>query len=387
MAGLGLQVTQAGKRNFVIRYKDAVGRKRQAILCRASEVSLRDIRQRAGDELLRIRAGESDPLERRREAMEAPTVDDGLDRFFDETVPERLDIGKLKPKTVQEYRLQSKTIRDSIGRLRVEAVSRRDIERMVKPLRPVMRNRTLALASRLFTLFQSWEWCDANPVRFVEKAREEPRDRTLAESEIVALAGALEAESASSPAAVAAIRFAMTTGLRIGEVIAMRWVDVDFEGGRVLLPDTKTGRRWQSLSSAALESLAAHPRIHGAEYVFTTAGRAAITYKTTLGAFRRAAARAGLDDVRIHDLRRTLMTRSGRLFARRVERTLLKHLFTSCVRCRHWRQPPMWCFLAAWPNSRSAPRLPVSVPMSFATCLGTRRRRWRIDTSATPAPR
>ena len=45
---------------------------------------------------------------------------------------------------------------------------------MVQPLKPVMRNRVLALTSRLFTLFQSWEWCSPNPVRFVEKA---PRNR------------------------------------------------------------------------------------------------------------------------------------------------------------------------------------------------------------------
>ena len=200
-------------------------------------------RERAASELVRIRDGKAGPLERRREAREAATVNEGLDRFFDEYIPERLSIGKLKPKTVHEYRLQSKGIQAAFGKRRIEEVTRRDIERMVKPLRPVMRNRTLALASRLFALFQSWEWCESNPVRFVEKAREEPRDRTLAESEIVALAGALDAESESSPAAVAAVRFAMTTGLRIGEVIAMRWADVDFEGGRVLLPDTKTGRR------------------------------------------------------------------------------------------------------------------------------------------------
>ena len=254
---------------------------------------------------------------------------EGLDRFFGETVPERIAIGKLKPKTVQEYRLQSKTIRSTIGARRVEAVTRRDIERMVKPLRPVMRNRTLALASRLFTLFESWEWCDSNPARFVEKAKEEPRDRTLNEAEIAALADALEAESASSPAAVAAIRFAMTTGLRIGEVIAMRWADVDFGAGWVVLPDTKTGRRSQSLSSAALEALATLPRINGVEHVFST-GRAHVTYKTVHGAFSRAAKRAGLENVRLHDLRRTLMTRAAAAgIGTHVLRDLLGHKTTT----------------------------------------------------------
>ena len=270
--GLGVKVFPSGQKTFVLSYRTG-GRKRLATLARCTELSLKAARERAGAELVRIRDGETDPLERRREARDAPTVAEGLDRFFDETVPERLSIGKLKPKTVQEYRLQAKTIRAAIGKRRVGEVARRDIERMVKPLRPVMRNRVLAFTSRLWALFESWEWCDGNPVRFVEKAKEEPRDRTLAESEIAALASALEAEEGASPAAVAAIRMATMTGLRIGEVIGMAWADVDFDGGRVLLPDTKTGRRWQSLSSAALEALAHHPRIHGSEHVFTTTGK------------------------------------------------------------------------------------------------------------------
>ena len=307
--GLGVRVTPAGSKSYVLFYRVA-GRKRLVTLARCSEASLKVMRARAGEELLRIRAGESDPLERRREASEAPTVEEGLDRFFEERVPELIGIGKMKPKTAHEYRLQSKTIREAIGRRRVEEVTRRDIERMVKPLRPVMRNRVLALTSRLFTLFESWEWCSSTPVRFVDKAKEEPRDRTLTESEIVDLAVALEAESEASPAAVAAIRMATMTGLRIGEVMAMKWADVDFEGGRVTLPTTKTGRRVHPLSSAALEALAAIPRIAGVGHVFTT-GRGGITYKTVHGAFRRAAARAGLEDVRLHDLRRTLMTRAA----------------------------------------------------------------------------
>ena len=161
--GLGVRITPAGAKSYILNYRVA-GRERRATLARASEVSLAAVRKRAADELLRIRAGESDPLEREREARAAPTVDEGIDRFFDQVVPERLAIGKMKPKTVQEYRLQSKTIRDAIGRRRVEEVTRRDIERMVKPLRPVMRNRVLALASRLFTL-----------VRVVGMVHREPR--------------------------------------------------------------------------------------------------------------------------------------------------------------------------------------------------------------------
>ena len=101
--GLGLQVTQAGKRNYVLRYTTDDGRKRQAIICRAGEVSLKTIRERAGLELLKIRNGEADPLERKRESRAAPTINDLLEQFFNEIVPRRAEEGRLSPVTITNY--------------------------------------------------------------------------------------------------------------------------------------------------------------------------------------------------------------------------------------------------------------------------------------------
>ena len=309
--GLGVRVTPAGAKAFILNYR-VDGRARRATLGRVGEMSLHAARGRAGEELTAIRAGGADPLSRQRVAREAPTVAEGLDRFFNEFAPERLRIGRLKPKTIQDYRKVARAhLRPRLGRLKVEAVKRRDVERMVASLPPVARNRALAFTSRLWTLFQSWEWTETSPVRFIARSRETPRDRTLDGDEIAALAAALEAEHERSPAAVAAIRIAAMTGLRIGEVLAMRWEDIDFPGGRVLLPDTKTGRRWQTLASAALAALTAHPHIHGCEHVFTTTGRGPTTYKHVRTVLQRAAAAAGLSDVRLHDLRRTLLTRAA----------------------------------------------------------------------------
>ena len=316
--GLGVKVFPSGAKSYVLDYRTG-GQHRRTTLARVTELSLEAARKRAGPETCRRGTGR-DPG-RRREIREAPTVAEGLDRFFGDFVPERLRIGKLKERTVREYRIQAdRIIRPAIGKLRIEAVTRTDIERMVKPLPPVQRNRVLAFASRTFGLFETWKLCGANPVRGIERAREEPRDRTLTEAEIAALGTALEAEGETNAAAV---RFAAMTGLRIGEVIGMKWAEIDFEAGQVLLPDTKTGRRWQSLSTAALEALSTLPRVN--EHVFTT-GRTHITYKTGHGAFGRAAKRAGLSDVRLHDLRRTLMTRAAAAgMGAHVLRDLLGH--------------------------------------------------------------
>ena len=101
--GFGVRVTPAGTKSYVIDYYVGTQRRR-ATLARCSELPLRAARDRAGRELAAVRAGESDLLERRREAREAPTVEQALGRYFDEHAPARIEIGRLKPSTVREYR-------------------------------------------------------------------------------------------------------------------------------------------------------------------------------------------------------------------------------------------------------------------------------------------
>ena len=309
--GLGVRITPAGAKSFVLSYRSA-NRKRLATLARCSEVSLRSARERAGEELARIRAGETDPLERRREAIEAPTVADGLRRYFEEYVPPRIAIGRMSERTVVDYKLQAgRYIEPALGRRKIGAVTRRHVELMVESLPRVQRNRVLALTSIVFNLFEVWDWRTphTNPTRGVERAREESRDRVLAPSELAALSAALTETDAQHPAAVAAIRFAAVTGLRIGEILAIEWSHVEFQSGRLTLPKTKTGRRVHDLPAPALAILTALPRFNA--YVFTTRGDVPITYRWVRKVFLVAAKRAGLEDVRLHDLRRGYMTNAA----------------------------------------------------------------------------
>ena len=310
--GLGVRIGATGTKSYVLKYRDAAGRQHIATLGRVSDLALKDARERAGAERAAIRDGHADVLERRREARNAATVNDALGRFFTEYVPDRLATGRMKERTVREYRTQADSIiRPALGTRRVDTVLRRDVERMVHSLPPVMRNRVLALTSRLFAQFVAWELCESNPAKGIERAREEPRDRTLAETEVSALAGALEAEAGDRPVAVAAIRLAILTGLRISEVTAITWDAVDTEGRRVLLPTTKTGRRWQALSTPALDHVAAQRRTPGNPFVFASRAGSHVTYATVRRTFKAAASRADVANVRLHDLRRTLMTRAA----------------------------------------------------------------------------
>ena len=328
--GLGLRVTPAGTKSYILNYRVA-GRERRATLARVSELSLKAVRSRANEELAAIRAGKPDPLQRRREARRAPTVADGLDRFFGEYAPARVEIGRMTARTVKDYRQQAlQYLVPALGAHRIRDVTRRDVEAMVEPLTKVRRNRVLALVSRLFTLFESWEWRpqNMNPARGVERAREEPRDRTFSPAELAAFALVLNQSEERHPAPVAAIRLAAVTGLRIGEILGIRWEHLDLESGRLTLPMTKTGRRVHYLPAVALAILNALPRIN--DWALTTGRDAPVTYWTVRKVFGQAAVAAGLADVRLHDLRRTVMTRAAMAgVGTHVLRDLLGHKTTA----------------------------------------------------------
>ena len=98
----GVRITGKGAKSYVLFYRTG-GRKHLATLTRCSEVSLAEARQRAGRELAAIRDGEADPLERRRKTREAPTVNDALDRLFNETAPARIEAGRMTERTMREY--------------------------------------------------------------------------------------------------------------------------------------------------------------------------------------------------------------------------------------------------------------------------------------------
>lgn len=313
LKGLGLRVTAAGVKSYVLSYRDPRRDKRLMTLARASEISLAAARQIAREHLVRIRAG-GDPLDERQQRKEAPTVAEGVEQFLKDHLPRKRARGRLSERTEREYTRQAyKHIVPALGRKRIKDVAKGDVERVLAPLPPIMANRVRALVSSMFTQFEHWEYRDqhTNPARGIEKAVEEARDRTLAEAELRAL-GKVLAEMSGNPGAILAIRLAAVTGLRIGEIQSMRWDEIDFESGLVVLPKTKTGRRIHTLPSAALALLADTPRI-GACIIPGRKPDRPLDYRAIQRHWAQACKVAGIKGARLHDLRRTIMTEAAAL--------------------------------------------------------------------------
>ena len=161
-------------------------------------------------------------------------------------------------------------------------------------------------------------WCGvrsdaANPARAVQRHPERSRARYLSGEDVKRLGDALFAaqRSKSEPwQAIAAIRMLLFSGCRRGEVLGMRWEYIDYDNGVVLLPTSKTGRKTVHLSAPILQILSELPRKDGNPWVLPS--RLAVNDRPFEGVghvWLRIRATAGLNDVRLHDLRHTFASK------------------------------------------------------------------------------
>ena len=137
-----------------------------------------------------------------------------------------------------------------------------------------------------------------NPARGVEQFREQRRERFLTPDEFAHLGDALDT-CAVDPAAVAAIKLLILTGCRLREILELRWDYVDFDRAVLFLPDSKTGKKPVYLSDGALGILRNLPR----RSEFVAPSRTGRPYADLKGPWATVTQAAGLQGLRIHDLR------------------------------------------------------------------------------------
>ena len=167
----------------------------------------------------------------------------------------------------------------------------------------------------MFNLAELWEMRPPgrNPCKSVRRYKVVGRkERFLTPKELARLGRVLEIapnERLASRHAAAAIRLLVLTGCRRNEIMGLAWDDLDFESGEMRLRDSKTGGRVVPMPPAAAEVLAELPRIDGNPWVFP--GKSKGTHQVNINdSWDRVRRRAGLDDVRLHDLRHTFASRA-----------------------------------------------------------------------------
>ena len=300
LKGFGVRVHPSGRKVFIVktRYR---GRIIKMTIGPHGAVSPTYARVRAAEIITDARAGKN-PAGRKSGAQTMHALGK---RFLEDYVPVH-----CKPSTAEEYRRSIKLFIDpKIGKLRVPDVQRSDIAALHHEMRetPYQANRTLGVLSKIFNLAELWELRPdgSNPCRHVKRFKEKKRERFLSDEEYRRLGATLrdiEADSSETAAAIAAIRLLMLTGCRLSEIQKLRWGHVDLNAGELRLPDTKTGAKVVHLGDPAIAVLRGIERQDDNPWVI--AGRKPGSHLTDLQhPWRRIRARAGLDDVRIHDLR------------------------------------------------------------------------------------
>ena len=305
LTGFGLRVRRSGRKSYVVQTRIA-GKLCWFTIGPHGPLNPDQARARALEILACAKKG-IDPRDAAAQREAEPSMADLGRRFLEEYVPVH-----CKPSTREEYRRSVRLFVDPvIGELRVPEVQRKDIAALHHGLRdkPYQANRTLGVLSKMFSLAEVWGWRPdgTNPCRHVKRYKEHKRERFLSPEETERLGQVLREAEEEMPSAVAAFRLLLLTGCRMSEIRDLRWDYV--KDDCIELPDAKTGGRVVPLGPEARAVLSAIPRDEDNPWVI--AGRLPGSHLTDLQRpWRRIRKQAGLEDVRIHDLRHSFASRA-----------------------------------------------------------------------------
>jgi len=232
------------------------------------------------------------------------TFTEVVDRFLEEHGK------KVERRTVTEYeRLLRRHGVPALGDRPIDTIDRAAVAKLHHSLAatPRQANLLLSVLSKLMGWAASRGLLSAatNPCRGIDRYKENKRERFLSAAELSRLGEALreaEEQQALTPYAIAAIRLLLLTGARKSEILSLRWDCVDLDNRLLRLPRSKTGPKSIYLTTAAAEILKLLPRVKGNPFVIV--GEKPGAHLVNLQKpWDRIRARAGLDDVRLHDLR------------------------------------------------------------------------------------
>jgi integrase len=252
-----------------------------------------------------------DPLGAIEAKRAEPAVAELIDRFLAEHVQVR-----LRPESARQYRhLIERHVRPHFGaHIKVADVSFADIDalhrKITKSGATYAANRVASLCSKMFALAARWNMRDDNPCKGIERNYEAKRKRYLSADELVKLTAALAEHPSKQSANV--VRILLLSGARRGEVMSMRWADLDLTAGTWTKPGSTTkqksdhavplgGPARQLLSEIHAEQTA--DGLHLGTWVFPSPESRTGHVIELAHAWRAICSAAGIEGLRIHDLR------------------------------------------------------------------------------------
>ena len=331
LKGFALRVAESGTKTYILRYRPRgtgrAGPRRFMVLGRHGAISPDEARAKAKTILGAVAAGR-DPAKELAHAKAAMSIGQLVAFFIDEHAKP-----KRKARTAADYAaVLNNYLVPKFGKRPADQVTTAEISQLHLSMRdrPYQANRLIAVIASMYGVAARHGIVPrgTNPALGIERFRKSARERYLGIEELNRLGEALrlaetdglpwrsdaaKAESKHlareenrrtilSSEVVLAFRLLMFTGARLQEILTLQWSHIDFERGLINLADSKTGRKTIVMSGATIDLLRGRER-RGA---FVIPGADVDRSRSDLKKPWRAIQRhAGLEGVRIHDLRHT----------------------------------------------------------------------------------
>ena len=299
-SGLLIQVTRAGKKTFQL-YKKHMGQPIRVTLGVFPDMTIEQSRKKAREAKTQLDRGENpnDTLKQQRQEM---TFADLFQVYMDRH-------SKVSKKTWREdQRYYDRHLAGTLGKQKLSKITRKDIAAIharIGKEHQIHANRILALISSVFgKAIEFGLWESMNPCQGVKKFSEKSRDRFLGKGELPRFFQALQEEPNETIRDYFLV--SLLTGARRANVLAMRWNEIDFDEATWRIPVTKNGLpQTVTLGEEVLSILRQRRKNTRSFFVFPGPGKTGHLMEPKRG-WKRLLLRAGLEDLRIHDLRRTM---------------------------------------------------------------------------------
>jgi len=300
-AGLQLRVTPGGVKTFSVFRRTKGGQPERVTLGRYPDLSIEQARRKAAEVNSAIAEGKN-PADVVRAAKQELILDD----LHNEYMTRCAAFNRRPDKPKANYRLYL----SAWGKRKLSTIKHEEVDRLHKKIGRengvVTANIALKLLHVMFNkAINEWRiWSGENPAHGIKKFPEQSRDRFLQSDELPRFFQAVAEEQNETIRDYVLI--SLLTGARRTNVLEMRWQDVNFERAEWRIGMTKNGTpQTVTLSPEALEVLRNRKPQEEAEFVFSGIGKQGHLAEPKKG-WMRILERAGIADLRMHDLRRTL---------------------------------------------------------------------------------
>ena len=302
--GLGIGIGSTGKKSFVL-YRKINGTPERIKLGRYPDLTIEQARGKASEINSDIANG-LNPADTVRTSKLEITLDD----LFNEYMTRTAVFNKRPDKPKSNYRMYL----SPWGKRKLSTIRHEEVDRLHKKLArdkgKVTANIALKLLHVIFNkAINEWRiWRGENPAHGIKKFPEQSRDRFIQGDELPKFFKALAEEQNDTMRDY--FLLSLLTGARRANVLSIQWKDISLERGEWHIKETKGSTpQTVTLSPEALTVL--RDRISNrkpsepATYVFPGNGSSGHLIEPKKG-WKRILNRAGIDNLRIHDLRRTL---------------------------------------------------------------------------------